>query len=107
MGVHVIAVYRPKPGGQEALEAEVLDHVPLLRRIGLATDTPSLVLRAPDGTIIEHFEWASHDAIEAAHSHPEVLEMWGRYDACCEYGTLADLPNATTMFAEFEYVGRY
>jgi len=107
MGVHVMAIYRPRDGQQAALEAEMVDHVPLLRRLQLATDTPSRVLRASDGTIIEHFEWRDHDAIAAAHEHPRVLEMWARYDACCEYGTLADLPNATAMFPEFEFIGSY
>lgn len=107
MGIHVLAVYRPKDGKQAELEAEVADHVPLLRRIGLATERPSMVLRAPDGTIIEHFEWVDHAAIDAAHEHPEVLEMWGRYDSCCDYGTLADLPNAATMFPEFEFLGSH
>ena len=102
-----MAVYRPKPGGQEALEEEMADHVPLLRRLGLATETASVALRAPDGTIVEYFEWVDHDAIAAAHEHPEVLEMWSRYEGCCTFGTLAELPNATTMFAEFELLGSY
>lgn len=33
--------------------------------------------------------------------------MWERYGNCCDFGTLADLPNASSMFAEFEYVGSY
>ena len=33
--------------------------------------------------------------------------MWARYDRCCEYGTLGDLPNATAMFPEFEFIGSY
>jgi hypothetical protein len=107
MGVHVIAVYRPKPGMQAALEEEMVDHVPLLRRLGLATTTPSLVLRAPDGSILEHFEWVDHAAIDTAHSYPEVLSMWERYGTCCDYGTLADLPNASTVFTEFEFVDSY
>ena len=107
MGVHVVAIYRPRDGKQAELAAEMVDHVPLLRRLGLATARPSLVLRASDGTLIEHFEWLGHDAIAAAHDHPQVLEMWARYEQCCEYGTLADLPNATTMFPEFEFVGSY
>jgi len=107
MGVHVVAVYRPKAGKKQDLEFEMVDHVPLLRRLGLATDTTSLVLRSPDGTIVEHFEWVDHDAINAAHEHPEVLAMWERYGECCEFGTLADLPNASSMFAEFEYVDSY
>ncbi len=102
-----MAVYRPKTGGQDTLEAEMVDHVPLLRRLGLATETASVALRASDGTIVEYFEWVDHDAIAAAHEHPEVLEMWSRYEGCCTYGVLADLPNATTMFAEFELLGSY
>lgn len=92
---------------EEDLLSETRAHVPLLRSLGLATDRPSLVLRAPDGSLVEYFEWASHDAITAAHEHPEVAAMWGRYERCCTYGTLADLPNGADLFAEFELVGSY
>lgn len=107
MGVHVIAVYRPKPGTSDQLLSETRAHVPLLRALGLATDTPSLVLRAPDGSLLEHFEWLSADAIATAHEHPDVGAMWARYEKCCTYGTLADLPNGADLFAEFEYVGSF
>lgn len=107
MGVHVLAVYRPLPGHEAELRTEVADHVPLLRRLGLATDRPAVVLAAPDGTLVEHFEWVSHQAIEHAHSNPDVLAMWGRFEGCCTYGTLSGLPNASVMFAEFELVGSY
>ncbi len=107
MGIHVIAVYRPKPGKQAELEAETVAHVPTLRALGLATHTPATVLRAPDGTLLEHFEWVDQSAIDAAHEHPDVLAMWGRYGSCCDYGTLADLPNAAAMFPEFEHLGTY
>ncbi len=107
MGISVLAIYRPKPGNQAALEAEVSTHVPALRRLGLATAVPSLVLRASDGAIVEHFEWADQAAIDAAHEHPEVQEMWGRFGEICEFGTLADLPNASAMFPEFEYLGTF
>lgn len=92
---------------QAALEAEMVQHVPTLRRLGLATARPSLVLRAAEGTIVEHFEWVHQAAIDRAHSNPEVLQMWERYEACCEFGTLAGLPNASDLFAEFDYVGSY
>ena len=107
MGVHVVAVYRPKPGKQAELEAEMRTHVATLRELGLATDFTSIVLKASDGTILECFEWASPDAIDEAHAHPAVLEMWDRYAACCEYGTLAQLPNAEALFPEFEYFGAF
>ena len=38
---------------QAELEAEMVHHVPLLRRLGLATETRSVALRAPDGTVAE------------------------------------------------------
>lgn len=107
MGVHVIGIFRPKPGKEEALATEIALHLPLLRQLGLATDAPSLVLRASDGCMLEHFEWVDQAAIDSAHSHPDVLAMWERYSACCEYVTLADLPNASSMFPEFEYVSSY
>ena len=91
----------------DQLLSETRAHVPLLRSLGLATDTPSLVLRAPDGSLLEYFEWISADAIVAAHEHPDVEAMWARYEKCCTYGTLADLSNGTDLFAEFEYVGSY
>ncbi len=103
----MLAVYRPKPGCNEALLRETAEHVPLLRRLGLATDHPATALRAPDGTVVELFEWRSADTIAAAHEHPEVLAMWGRYAECSDYATLADLPNAASMFAEFELIGTY
>ncbi|MDH3679621.1 MAG: hypothetical protein OEV40_06670 [Acidimicrobiia bacterium] len=107
MGVHVVAVYKPREGMETRLLAETEQHVPVLRRLGLATDTPSMVLRAPDGSLVEHFEWVSHEAIAQAHEHPEVASMWARYEECCTYGSLADLPNAGSLFAEFEHVGSY
>ncbi len=107
MGIHVLAIYRPKDGKAADLEAEVVTHVPTLRDLGFATEAASTVLRAGDGTIIEHFEWVDQAAIDAAHQHPAVHEMWGRFGACADYGTLAELPNATAMFPEFELIGSY
>ena len=107
VGVHVLAVYRPNPGGEAALQAEVVAHVPLLRRLGLATDFASHVLRAADGTLVEHFEWVSHEAIGAAHQLPDVLAMWQRFDECATTGPWPTSPNATTLFPELEHLGSY
>ncbi len=104
MGVHVLAIYRPKHGRQGELRTELAAHVPLLRQFGLATAFQSVVLEAPDGSMLECFEWASHDAISKAHEHPEVLSMWERFARCCDYGTLAGLPNADIIFPEFQLV---
>ncbi len=85
-----------------ALLAVVREHVPTLQRLGLATGRTSLVMRAADGTIVEAFEWVSSAAIDAAHAHPEVLAMWQRFEAACDYTNLGELAEARHPFAEFE-----
>ena len=102
MGVMVMALFRPKPGMDDALMACMRDHMPVLRGQGLATDRPSTILRARDGTLVEIFEWVSQAAIDSAHSNPEVGKLWARYAACCDYVTLADMPEAREMFPGFK-----
>lgn len=100
----VIVAYRPKPGKQDILLAEVRDHVHLLRSEGLATDRHPIVLGSKDGAIIEIFEWASPAAIEEAHNNPRVQAMWARFAQCCDYAPLNTLPESADVFAEFEPV---
>lgn len=101
MGDMVIVGYRPKPGMEADLEALTRDHVPLLRRLGLATERPALAMRSKTGVIIEVFEWRD-GAIAEAHSHPDVQALWARYAAVCDYTPLGDLPEAKDLFASFE-----
>ena len=97
-----IACYRPKKGKQEDLLLLTREHVPILRREGLATERPAYAMRAKDGTIVEVFEWKSNDAIQAAHTNPEVMKFWTRYDATCDYMPLSTLAEAQGLFASFE-----
>ena len=101
MGQFTIAVYRPKPGKEADLLQVVKEHVPILRQEGLATDRVAHVMKAKDGTIVEVFEWASTDAIAAAHKNPNVLVMWGRFNEACDIVKLVDLPESKSMFAGF------
>jgi hypothetical protein len=50
------------------------------------------------------FEWRSEAAVEAAHANPRVQALWARYEACCDYITLADLAEAKSKFPHFELV---
>ena len=104
MGRMVIALFRPKPGKSEDPMACMRDHLPVLRAQALATNHPSVVLRAADGTLLEVFEWVSQAAIDAAHTNPAVLALWERYAASCDYVTLGDLAEAGVMFPGFELV---
>ena len=54
--------------------------------------------------MLEIFEWRSEAAVEAAHANPRVQALWARYEACCDYITLADLAEAKSMFPHFELV---
>ena len=101
MGAMVIVAYRPKAGFEVELEAQVREHVPCLRALGLVTERPAQAMRAKDGTIVEVFEWQD-GAIEAAHSSPRVVELWERFGAACDYVPLRELPEAETSFAQFE-----
>jgi hypothetical protein len=101
MGDSVIVAFRPKPGEADALLVLVREHVPFLRRHGLATDRPVLAMRNRDGVIVEVFEWQS-GAIASAHQHPAVQELWARFAAVCDYVALHELPEAHDLFAQFE-----
>ncbi len=104
MGCFAIVGYRPYPGKEQRLLELAKEHLPILRSQGLATDRPSYVMRAADGTIIEVFEWKSAADIEAAHHNPVVQAMWARYAEACEYVSLATLEECKKLFAGFEPV---
>jgi quinol monooxygenase YgiN len=104
MGSFVIASYRPKKGKEAELLEVLKEHVPILRKLGLATDKTVHIMKAKDGAIVEVFEWESEDAISRAHSHPVVLEMWKRFEACCDYIPLAEIEETRDMFAGFKPV---
>jgi hypothetical protein len=102
MGVMVIVAYRPKPGMEARLLELTKEHWPILKGLGLATDRQAYAMRAVDGTIIEVFEWKSKEAIEVAHTNPEVLKMWERYGEACEYTPLINIKECSDLFAAFE-----
>ncbi|HEX2653230.1 MAG TPA: hypothetical protein VHN11_06225 [Xanthobacteraceae bacterium] len=104
MGVFVIASYHPKPGKDYELLEVVRDHIPILRRQKLITDRPAHIMRSKSGSIIEVFEWKSEQAVADAHKNPEVLKLWDRFNACCEYGKLKDVAELNEMFPHFEPV---
>jgi quinol monooxygenase YgiN len=101
MGRIVIVGYKPKPGKQSELRELAKEHVDILRREGLVTDRAPIVMEAADGTVVEVFEWKSKDAIDSAHANPQVLKLWERYNAVCDYVPIGTLPEAGQLFAEF------
>ncbi|HJL02594.1 MAG TPA: antibiotic biosynthesis monooxygenase [Polyangiaceae bacterium LLY-WYZ-15_(1-7)] len=96
----VIVAYRPKAGREETLRRLVREHVPRLRAQGLVTEREPVLMEAADGTVVEVFEWASKEAIEAAHTHPAVQALWGEFAAVCDYVPVGRLSEAGELFTE-------
>lgn len=105
MGAIVLASYIPKPGREKELAALIDGHVPMLRRLGLATDRPALVLRSRvNGAHVEIFEWVSDEAAQAAHEMPEVMALWGRFGEVADFAPLSSLPESARPFPHFDPV---
>jgi hypothetical protein len=105
MGQISIVAYRPKPGREGELRAVLDSRLPLLRRLGLATERARMLMRSKDGTLIEASEWASEAAIAKAHQTPEALALWERFnEVCAAYVELRALAECGEMFATFEAV---
>ena len=102
--VTYLAVYKPHPGKEAEVLALVKRHVPALRREGLATDHPVLLLKAADGSLLEVASWMSEDSARAAHDNQVVMELWGAFAQCCDFMPLKDLAEAQKQFAHFERV---
>lgn len=100
----VIVGYKPKPGKINDLIRLVNQHHSRLGKIGLVTDRKPVIAKAEDGTVVEIFEWASEEAIQSAHEHPEVNKMWEEFSEVCEYVPVGELPEMSRLFSEFDPV---
>ncbi len=94
--------YKPKEGQEEALMNLVEKHLPTLRELGLATDKQNYIAKSGDGRILEIFEWASADAITAAHRHPAVSDIWEKMTLVADFLPMSTLPEANEPFCSFE-----
>ena len=99
-----IAVYRPNPGKDAEFRALLKQHGPLLRRLGLITDRPAVIMQAGDGAYIEVTEWAATASARAAHGNPEVAALWDKMGKIADFPGLIGLAEAKEMFAHFEPV---
>lgn len=104
MGRIVVVGYRPKAGKSAELKRLIATHVPRLRSLGLATDREPVCMEAADGTLIEVFEWCSAEAIQAAHGHEAVGQMWSEFAALCDYVPVGQTSEAATLFSEYAAV---
>ena len=84
----VHCTFRVKEGCEVRFRDLQRDHWPTLRKLGLVTEDEPAVYRGMDAEdrlfFIEIFTWASPEAVERAHRHPEVMAIWEPLEAVCE-----------------------
>ena len=100
----VIVAYKPHKGKEEDLKALSKKHWAILNKLGLVSDRMPILMQAEDHTIVEVFGWKSKEAIEKAHSNPEVLSMWEAYAQICEYIPIGQVKESNDLFSEFNPV---
>jgi hypothetical protein len=104
MGRISIAIYRPKKGKEKDLLKLIDEHLPILQTQNLVTNRKPIVMKAQDQSIIEIFEWASAEAITAAHTNPVVGKLWERFGEVCDFEIPINVKEFQNMFSEFEPV---
>ena len=99
-----IATYKAKPGKEQALLELVQQHLPALRELDLATDRSNYIAQSKDGTIIEIFEWTSLNAINAAHQHPAVSNIWEKMTMIADFVPMTSLEEGNRPFPSFKII---
>lgn len=94
--------YKPKAGQEKILMDLVKKHLPTLRELGLATNRENYVAKSTDGRIIEVFEWVSAQAVNAAHQHPAVSDIWEKMALVADFLPMNSLPEGNAPFVDFE-----
>jgi hypothetical protein len=80
--------YWVKADKEEEFKKLLAAHWPVFTRLGLVADQPPhLIFRGVDKTrgifYVETFAWKNAEAVERAHSLPEVAAVWEPMGACC------------------------
>ena len=63
---------------------------------------PTAIARAPDGTLLEIFEWISSKAADEAHQHPSIRTMWNKLATVADFVPLSAVQEAGKAFSHFE-----
>jgi hypothetical protein len=100
----VFALYQPHDGKDAELRRILGQHVSTLRRLELATDRPTVLMKTRNGTYIEIFEWSTPEAAGLAHQHPEVAKVWEAMGKVADLRTLDSIEETKVRFPHFEPV---
>lgn len=100
----VFALYRPRDGKDAELQKLITAHIPTLRQLDLITDRKPMLMRSENGTYIEVFEWASPEAANLAHQHPEVAKVWENMAKVADLLPMQSLKEMGGLFPHFQPV---
>ena len=80
--------YWVKPEKETEFRALLKKHWPVFQKLGLvADDPPHLIFRGEDKQrglfYVETFAWKNVEAMQRAHSLPEVAAVWEPMGGCC------------------------
>ncbi len=75
--------------------------MPILKSQHLVTDRKPIVMQAEDKTIVEVFGWKSAEAIEEAHTNPEVQKLWARFSEVSDYEIPVNVEEFHSLFSAF------
>ena len=102
MGLLTFAMYKPNEGKETELMDILKDHIPTLKELGLITSREPATLKTEEGVIVEVFEWKSEEAVDMAHRHPAIGQLWGKMGGICTFPGMKDLKEAHQPFPAFE-----
>jgi hypothetical protein len=105
--IMAFATYKPKAGQETELMSLVGRHVRTLRKLGFVTEAHNFTASSADGTIIEVFEWASADAVIAAHKNPDVGDLWNEMSHVAEFIPMKNLPESSQPFPGFKILTQH
>lgn len=85
----VICTFRVKPDEVASFRELLNLHWPTLRRLELVNDAVEQVFVGSDEGVegpvfVSIFDWVSAEAVETAHEHPDVAEIWEAMEPLCE-----------------------
>lgn len=80
--------YWVKPEKENEFRKLLEQHWPTFQKLGFVADSPPhLIFRGEDKTrgifYVETFPWKDFQAVERAHSLPEVAAIWEPMSECC------------------------
>lgn len=98
------ATYKPKEGKAQELLDIVKRHSAALRELELISNRDTYIAKSEDGTLIEVFEWKDINAVNAAHQHPAIIDLWEKMTLIADFVPMNTLKEGAKPFPGFQII---